>query len=182
MMRMDGGWKIALASGRTVSHATSVAPGVMDALVEEYGINRRVSRAWGDLSTTQRLDCLATQILLGDRQRRTERLRANRRRLRNETGEAEIERYKDALAADVRGHILLPHQIVDRRSHEVFFPHLDFLDRTFRCTDWHWNDGGWYGDAPTVIAEVLPALYDAMPRTRPSEMVGIWWSPPKGTA
>jgi hypothetical protein len=170
-----------IAMGRTIPGCETLASRpAIDALAEEHGIPKEARRDWDRLSRTQRLDCLATQMLDRDRQRRVQEVRARYPEYKGHDYKATVSRRKRMLA-EARGSFLSAWQFADRQRHEVLFPHLDFLDRTFRSTDWQWDDGGWYGDAPTVIAEVLPALYDAMPRTRPDERVGVWWSPPRGT-
>ena len=171
-----------IAAGRTCPRlAPRVSEETLNALVEEHGVPGDAESVWAKLSVTQRLDLIATQMLANDRAKRIAEYRAGEGQRREGEIKYRWDRRRWAAIAAIRGDYLSSDQHYRRRSREVLFKDLDFLDRTFHWTQWHWDDGGWYGDAPTIIAEVLPALYDGMRRSPRDFWVGVWWSPPLGT-
>lgn len=153
--RVPGVVKGLHAAGRTVEHVYTAAPAEeVDALADEH-LSSYDRIGWASLSPTQKLDLIATAILRADRAVRTAR-----------SGEraAEDDDYLSAW------------QHYDRSRRELLLASLDFFPRASERREWRWHEGGWYGDAPRVIQEHWPKMYDGVVRDGPG-FVGVFWSP-----
>lgn len=127
--------KIGLMVGRTVRGLdVSVPPEDADLMRETYGIVSfsKGSRAWSSLSVTQRLDLVATRILMDDRIPAREAWREGQVGLR-----ACDKRRAPTLLNSLTGDypILSPIQMHNRAKHELPWPDLDGLAQAMKETD-----------------------------------------------
>jgi hypothetical protein len=171
-----------LAQGRTVTNLfTAASKQEIEELAEQHGRCGVDDYDWKQFSPTQKLDCIATSLLGRNREDTVQKLRDRIDVESRQKTAKHSARYKKLLG-EARGHYLSPWQYYFRSRSEVVLDNLDFLDRTHSSTDWKWHEGGWYGDAPRIIQEHYPKVYDGVTRSSGADKVGIFWSPPRGTS